>query len=263
MRQASAQRFAANNRKALNRWLYAKFELGQFDGLLGASKYCYVSRRPREDAFHSERSVQGNRDDLTKLCGSCGEELLDSDRFCNRCGAAQPTRPPQRESYRQPTESVPKTELESLRASLVALTQCSAKIDELQGKLSNSIPKTELETIKGELESKVVDLEAKLAASIPGSEARELRAETSVVSRSPEALAQRAGSPKCPLCKFKNRPDAIYCASCGHKLEDEEATLKLVAESPIEQPSPATTTKTARLGALSKLKSLLRSVFKS
>jgi hypothetical protein len=50
----SAQRFAANNRKALNRWLYAKFELRQFDGLLGASKYCYVSRRPREDAFHSE-----------------------------------------------------------------------------------------------------------------------------------------------------------------------------------------------------------------
>jgi hypothetical protein len=288
---------------------------------------------------------------LTKLCGSCGEELLDSDRFCNRCGAAQPTRPPQRESYRQPTESVPKTELESLRASLVAkignleaklsesvprqevdtlhvklrqlesllaasiprreakaeadslrariallqdnlaelvpkaeledkvnelatankaiedlrgqLSQSSAKIDELQGKLSNSIPKTELETIKGELESRVVGLEAKLAASIPGSEARELRAETSVASRSPEALAQRAGSPKCPLCNFKNRPDAIYCASCGHKLEDEEATLKLIVESPIEQPSPATTTKIARLGALSKLKSLLRSVYKS
>ena len=287
---------------------------------------------------------------MTKLCGSCGEELLDSDRFCNRCGAAQPTRPPQPGS-RKPAESAARTELDSLKATLEArigdleaklsesvprrevdtlhvklrqlesllaasiprreakaeadslrariallqdnlaelvpkaeledkvnelatankaiedlrgqLSQSSAKIDELQGKLSNSVPKTELETIKGELESRVVDLEAKLAASIPGSEARELRAETSVASRSSEALAQRAGSPKCPLCKFKNRPDAIYCASCGHKLEDEEATLKLMAESPIEQSSPATTTKTAHLGALSKLKSLLRSVFKS
>ena len=286
---------------------------------------------------------------MTKLCGSCGKRLLDPDRFCDRCGAAQPTRSPQPESHRKPAESVPRTELDSLRASLVAkigdleaklsesvprqetdklhvrlrqlesllaesvprreakaeadslrvkvaqlqdrlaelvpkaeleakvnelatankaiedlkgqLSRSSAKIEELQSKLSDSVPRKELETVKSQLESKIVELEAKLAVSIPRSKAEELRSGTPVASRSPQALAQRAGSPKCPLCKYKNRPDAIYCASCGHKLEDETGQVKLNAKSSIEQSSPVTTSKTAHLRGLSKLKSLLGSGF--
>jgi len=256
---------------------------------------------------------------LTKLCRSCGEELLDSDRFCDRCGAAQPTRSPHPESHRRPAESVPRTELEFLRASLAAkigdleaklaesvprqevdtlhvklrqlesllavsiprreakaeadslrakiaqlqdrlvgsvpkaeleakvneleiakktiedlgwkLLQSSATVEELQSNLSNSVPRTELEAIKRQLESKIVDLEAKLAFSIPGSEAKKLRTRTPVTSRPAQTSPHTAGSPKCPLCKYKNRPDAIYCASCGHKLEDETGQVKLNPKS--------------------------------
>jgi hypothetical protein len=50
------------------------------------------------------------------------------------------------------------------------LSQSSAKIDELQGKLSNSVPRSELETIRNELQSKVAGLEGKLAVSVPRSE---------------------------------------------------------------------------------------------
>ena len=99
---------------------------------------------------------------MTKLCRSCGEELLDSSRFCDRCGAAQPTRSPQPKSYRQPTESVPRTELESLRASLVA------KIGDLEAKLAESVPRQEVDT----LHVKLRQLESLLAASIPRREAK-------------------------------------------------------------------------------------------
>ena len=99
---------------------------------------------------------------MTKLCGSCGEELLDSDRFCDRCGAAQPTRPPQRESYRQPTESVPRTELDSLKATL------EARIGDLEAKLAVSVPRREVDTLRVKLRQ----LESLLAASIPRREAK-------------------------------------------------------------------------------------------
>lgn len=282
---------------------------------------------------------------MTKLCGSCGKGLHDSDRFCDRCGAALPTRSPRPESHRKPAEFVPWTELDSLRAILVArivdleaklsesaprqetdklhvrlrqlesllaesvprreakaeadflrvkvaqlqdrlmelvpkaeleanvnelatanktiedlrrqLSRSSAKIEELQSNLSDSVPKKELETVKNQLESNIVELEAKLAVSIPRSEAKELRSGTTVASRSPQTHAQRAGSPKCPLCKYKNRPDAIYCASCGHKLEDETGQVKLNAKSSIEQSSPVTTSKMAHLEGRSKLTPLL------
>ena len=156
-------------------------------------------------------------------------------------------------------ELVPKAELEAKVNELATankeiedlkgqLSRSSAKIEELQSKLSDSVPRKELETVKNQLESKIVELETKLAVPIP--------------KRSPQTLAQRAGSSKCPLCKYKNRPDAIYCASCGHKLEDETGQVKLNAKSSIEQSSPVTTSKTAHLGGLSRLKSLPGSGFR-
>ena len=217
-------------------------------------------------------------------------------------------RPPQPESYRQPTESVPGAELESLRASLAAkindleaklaesvprqqvdtlhvklrqlesllavsiprreakaeadslrakiaqlqdtlavsvpkaeleakvkeletaretiedlgwkLLQSSATVEDLQSKLSESVPRTELDAIKRQLESKIVDLEARLAFSTPGSEAEELGTGASVASRPAQTSPHRASASKCPFCKYRNRPDAIYCASCGRKLEE-------------------------------------------
>jgi hypothetical protein len=169
-------------------------------------------------------------------------------------------------------ELAPKAELEAKVNELATagrtiedlkgqLLRSSAKIEELQNKLFGSVPRRELETVKNQLESKIVELEAKLTASIPRSEVQELRAGTPVTSRSPQTLAQRAGSPKCSLCKYKNRPDAIYCAGCGHKLEDETRQVKLNAKSSIEQSSPVPTSKTPHLGGLSKLKSLLGSGF--
>ena len=251
---------------------------------------------------------------MTELCGSCGKGLRDSDRFCDRCGAAQPTRSRQPESHRRPAESVPRTEVDSLRTSLVAkisdleaklsesmprqevdklhvrlrqlesllaesvprreakaesdslrmkvaqlhdrlaelvpkteletkvnelatakkaiedlkgqLSRSSIKIEELQSKLSDSVPRKELETMKNRLESKILGLETESAVSIPRSEEEELRDGAPAVSRSPQTLAQRTSSPKCPLCKYKNRPDAIYCTSCGHKLKDETEQAK-------------------------------------
>jgi len=267
-------------------------------------------RPPQPESYRQpdEPLPETEPDHLTKLCESCREELLDSDRFCDNCGAAQPMRPPQPESYRQPTESVPRTELESLRASLAAkigdleaklaesvprqevdtlhiklrqlesllavsiprraakaeadslrakiaqlqdslagsvpkaeleakvneleiakktiedlgwkLLQSSATVEDLQSALSDSVPRTELEAIKRQLESKIVDLEAKLAFSTPGREAEELVTGAPVASRPAQTSPHKASASKCPFCKYRNRPDAIYCASCGHKLED-------------------------------------------
>jgi predicted RNase H-like nuclease (RuvC/YqgF family) len=241
---------------------------------------------------------------LTKLCGSCGKELHDYERFCDRCGAVQPPR--SRQPYRKPADSVPTTELESLRArletkignlearlsqsvprqeidrlhvrlrqleSLLAqsvprreakaeadslranvaelqdrlagsvpkaileakvnelesagktiedlreqLSRSSTKIDELQNKLSDSVPRSELETVKTQLESNIVDLKAKLTFSAPRSETEGLTTGTPVTSRPSQTSARKAGPSKCPVCKYRNRPGAIYCASCGHKL---------------------------------------------
>ena len=50
-------------------------------------------------------------------------------------------------------------------------SQSSAKIDELELKLSNSVPRAELETIKEEAESKITKLESELAVSVPRIEA--------------------------------------------------------------------------------------------
>lgn len=378
---------------------------------------------------------------MTKFCESCRQELLDSDRFCDKCGAAQPTRPPEPEVHRKLPRSLPKTEREALKASFEAkigdleaklvaskkeadtlrvrsrdlesklaksiprreaeaasvklqgemkqlkeklasslprvevqaaeaelldkvtkleaklaesvpgdvaerlhveieevekklaasksdadslhakvaqlqdrleesvpraeseaklneleakasvqireievarktiedlqgqLSQSSARIDELQAKLSDSVPRTEHETTKGELESKIVDLKAKLAGSIPESEEDELRTGASVASKPAQTFAQQAGLPKsCPMCKYTNRFDAMFCASCGHVLDskngkDEKGETKLIARPPIEQPSTVTLMTTrpsmANQGRLSKLRSLLGSRFKS
>ena len=288
---------------------------------------------------------------MTKRCRSCGKRLNDSDRFCDICGTVQFAPSPELESFRKPAESVPKTELETLRASLVAqiddleakLAECmsrqevdtlhvrlrrlesllaesvprreakaeadslraetaklqdmlagsvpkgeleakvgeleiarktiedlggqvsrsSAKIEELQRKLSDAVPRTELETIKNQLQSNIADPEAKLAVSIPRSETEEQRIRTPNASRPVRASSQQTGSPRCPACKYKNRPDAIYCASCGHKLEDEKEGLRLVPQPSTEHSSPVTTVKTAHIGGLSKLKSLLGSGFES
>jgi hypothetical protein len=137
------------------------------------------------------------------------------------------------------------------------LLRFSATVEDLQSKLSDSVPRIELEGIKRELESKIVDLEAKMAFPIPGRQAEELGTGAPVASRLPQTSPRKAGGSKCPFCKYRNRPDAIYCASCGHKLEDAEARLKLIAQSPIEHSSQVTTAETAHLGALSKLKSRL------
>ena len=89
-------------------------------------------------------------------------------------------------------ESVPKTESEARASELESklsgtrrdlevarstiqdleqqLSQSSAEIDELQGKLSNFVPITELETIKREPQSKIADLEEKLAVYVPATE---------------------------------------------------------------------------------------------
>jgi hypothetical protein len=165
---------------------------------------------------------------------------------------------------------VPKAELEAKVNELAIarktiedlggqLSRSSAKVEELQSKLSDSVPRTELETIKSQLESNIVDLQAKLAVAIPRSEARELGSRISAASRPAQTSPQKAGPSKCPLCKYKNRSDAIYCGSCGHKLEDEKGGLKLVAE---HSPS-VTATKTTHLRGSSRLKALIWSGFKS
>jgi hypothetical protein len=289
----------------------------------------------------------GNEDDLTRLCGSCGKWLHDSDRFCDRCGAVLSTGSSQ--PYQGPAESAPETKSDSPRASLVEkigeleaklsesvprqeidrlhvrlrqvesllaesvpireakaeadslrasvaelkdrlarsvtkaeletkvnelestrktiedlreqLSRSSAKIEELQNKLSDSVPRSEVETIKSTLESDVADLRAKLAVSIPRSEVEEVRTTARLTPRSFQ-ISQKPGRTKCPLCKYKNRPDAIYCASCGHKLEDEEKESNS-SESEVERSSREAMAKTAPVGGLSKLRSLLWSRLES
>jgi hypothetical protein len=170
--------------------------------------------------------------------------------------------------------SVPKAELEAKVNELEIarktiedlgwkLLRSSATVEELQSKLSESVPRIELEAIKRQLESRIVDLEANLAFSIPGREAEELVTGAPVASRPAQTSPHKASASKCPFCNYKNRPDAICCASCGHKLEDEKEGLKFNEQSQIEHSSPVTTTKTAHIGGLSKLKSLLRSGSKS
>ena len=158
-------------------------------------------------------------------------------------------------------------ELEIARKTIEDLggqvSRSSAKIEELQRKLSDSVPRTEHETIKNQLQSNIVDLEAKLAVSIPRSEAEEQRTRTLIASRPVRASSEQPGPPKCPACKYRNRPDAIYCASCGHKLEDEKGGLRFNEQSQIEHSSTVTTMKTTHIGGLSKLKSLLGSGFGS
>jgi DNA repair exonuclease SbcCD ATPase subunit len=241
---------------------------------------------------------------LTKPCGSCGKGLHDFARFCDRCGAIQPSESSQ--PYRAPAEPVPTIELESLRASLERkiwdlearlsesvprqevdrlhvrlrllesllaesvpireakaqanslnaslaelqerlaesvpkaeleskvnelesarktiedlrgqLSQSSTKIEELQSKLFESVPRSELETMKSQLESDIVDLKARLAASFPKSEAEELTTGTQLTAGPGQTSTRKAVPEKCPVCKYRNRPDAVYCASCGHKL---------------------------------------------
>jgi hypothetical protein len=170
--------------------------------------------------------------------------------------------------------SVPKAELEAKVNEIEIATKTiedlgwkllrsSATVEDLQSRLSDSVPRIELEATTRELESKIVDLEARLAFPIPESEAEELGTGSPVASRPAQTSPHKAGASKCPFCKYRNRPDAIYCASCGHKLEDEEARLKLIAQSPIDHSSPATTTETAHLGGFSRLKSLLGLGFES
>jgi BMFP domain-containing protein YqiC len=141
------------------------------------------------------------------------------------------------------------------------LSKSSARIGELQAKLSDSIPRTELETTKRQLESRIADLEAKLAPSIAKSQAEEKRIEASAVSAPAETF------PKvCTMCGHSNRVDAVFCAGCGRILEtekgkDEKGTTKLTAQWPIEQPISATSTmigaSMGKAARLSKLKSLL------
>ena len=99
---------------------------------------------------------------MTKLCRSYGEELLDSSIFCDRCGAAQPTRSPQPESHPMLAESVPKTEMDFRRASLVA------RISDLEAKLSESVPRQEAD----KLHVRLRQLESLLAESVPRREAK-------------------------------------------------------------------------------------------
>ena len=329
------------------------------EGLLDSSRFCdrcgaaqpTRSSQPEPHLHPDEPVPETELDDLTGLCKSCGEELHGSPRFCDRCGAAQPTQSPQPKSHLRTTESVPRTELESLRASLVAkigdlesklaesvprqevdtlyvklrqvesllavsiprreakaeadslrakiaqlqdrlagsvpkteleakvneletarktiedlgwkLLRSSATVEDLQSKLSDSVPKIELEAVKRQLESKIVNLEANLAFSIPGREAKELVTGAPVALRPVQTSLYKASASKCPFCKYRNRPDAVYCASCGHNLKDEKARLKLIEQSPIEHSSPITTAKRTRIGGLSKLKSLLGSGSKS
>lgn len=169
---------------------------------------------------------------------------------------------------RRETEVARKT-IEDLQGQL---SESSAKIDELQGKLSDSLPRTELETTKTELESKIVNLEAKLALSVPKNEVDELRSGVSVASRPAQTLPENDGPSKsCPICEHGNRVDAIFCASCGHLLDsqigkDKKGEMRPIAQSPIEQPSTVTPVTTGSsktdLGRLSKLKSMVGSRFK-
>jgi DNA repair exonuclease SbcCD ATPase subunit len=164
--------------------------------------------------------------------------------------------------------SVERREIEVARKTIrdlqEQLSQSSARIDELQGKLSDSIPRTEVETTKRELETKIVGLEAKLAPLVAKSEVDELRTGVPVALRPAEIFPK-----SCPMCKYRNRPDAIFCAGCGHMFvsRDEKEGTKLIARSPTEQPSIVTPMmtgpSTAELGRLSKLKSKLGSGFKS
>ena len=172
--------------------------------------------------------------------------------------------------------SAERREIEAARETTEDLegqfSQSSASIDALQGKLSDSVPRTELETARGELESKIVDLRTKLGVSVPGSDADKLRTAAPVTSTPAQTFPQQAGPRKsCPMCKYRNHVDAIFCASCGHMLgsnngEDKKVLMKLIAHPPIEQPLTVTSMTTgpsiADLGRLSKLKSLLGSRFK-
>jgi len=116
---------------------------------------------------------------LTKFCDSCGQELLDSDRFCQRCGTTQPTRPLRPEAYRRVTEPVPKTELE-------------AKIGDLEARLAGSVPKEEAGTLRARLK----ELESIVAVSIPRREAEtELETATRKLRGEIEQLKEKLAAP--------------------------------------------------------------------
>jgi hypothetical protein len=69
-----------------------------------------------------------------------------------------------KELEEKPANSVPKTELETVRSSL------ESKIAELERTLCESAPKTRLEVARKDLQAKITDLETKLRDSIPRSE---------------------------------------------------------------------------------------------
>ena len=77
---------------------------------------------------------------------------------------------------KEKTRKAAETSISTLRRDLEEkLLQSSAKVDELQTKLSNSAPRAELEATRSELQSKITDLEGKLASSVPRTEADGLR----------------------------------------------------------------------------------------
>ena len=97
------------------------------------------------------------------------------------------------------------------------LSQSTAKIDEVQGKLSNSVPRTELETIRGELQSKIVDLEGKLAASVPKSEA--------------DALAEKANRLEAVLTETREKLNSAEAKGRDLELKLTESVPKADAEA--------------------------------
>src|SRR5512136_233685 len=100
--------------------------------------------------------------------------LLDTDRFCYRCGAAQSARPPQ---------PIPRIEPGARETALEDV------IHDLESKLAKTVPKEEADSLRTRLQGvqadadrielldKISKLETKLAESAPRDEVRRLYVE--------------------------------------------------------------------------------------
>jgi chromosome segregation ATPase len=116
---------------------------------------------------------------------------------------------------KEKTRKAAETSISTSRRDLEEkLLQSSAKVDELQVKLSNSVPRAELETTRSELQSRITDLEGKLASSVPRTEADELRARVaqlqeelsgSVSKTEADALGKKANDLEAALTETSGR----------------------------------------------------------
>jgi hypothetical protein len=116
------------------------------------------------------------------------------------------------------------------------LLQSSAKVDELQLKLSNSAPRAELETTRSELQSKITDLEGKLASSVPRTEADELRARIAQLEAELSSSVSKAEAET--VVKKANELEAALTETSG-RLSSAETRIREL-ESKLAESIPRT-----------------------